>query len=173
MPLFWLVTVAVALPMAIRLTQHSVNHILRLHRSRPDPRSVLTPATAPPSLLAVGLERGPALPLIIAAAILLGYVWNIDLIELSGRNTLPTRLLRGALSAIVIVLIADFAWHLIGAAIDRKLADRRPADPNGERARRQSRLRTSPILRSMLLIVLIVMASLMTLSSTWGSRSGR
>ena len=34
--------------------------------------------------------------MIIAAAILLSYVWNIDLIELSGRNTLPTRLLRGA-----------------------------------------------------------------------------
>jgi moderate conductance mechanosensitive channel len=167
MPLFWLVTVAVALPMAIRLTQRSVNHILRpptVADPPPDPSS--TPATAPPSLLAVGLERGARATMIIAAAILLSYVWNIDLIELSGRNTLPTRLLRGALSAIVIVLIADFAWHLIRAAIDRKLTQTLDPDPNSEQARRQSRLRTLlPILRSMLLIVLIVMAGLMTLSS--------
>jgi len=168
MPLFWLVTVAVALPMAIRLTQRSVNHILR-PPTEADPTSdpSSTPATAPPSLLAVGLERGARATMIIAAAILLSYVWNIDLIELSGRNTLPTRLLRGALSAIVIVLIADFAWHLIKAAIDRKLTQTLdPTDPNSEQARRQSRLRTLlPILRSMLLIVLIVMAGLMTLSS--------
>ena len=168
MPLFWLVTVAVALPMAIRLTQRSVNHILRpptVADPAPDPSS--TPATAPPSLLAVGLERGARATMIIAAAILLSYVWNIDLIELSGRNTLPTRLLRGALSAIVIVLIADFAWHLIRAAIDRKLTQTLdPADPDSEQARRQSRLRTLlPILRNMLFIVLIVMAGLMTLSS--------
>ena len=111
-------------------------------RSRPDPDPSSTPATAPPSLLAVGLERGARATMIIAAAILLSYVWNIDLIELSGRNTLPTRLLRGALSAIVIVLIADFAWHLIKAAIDRKLTQTLdPADPNSEQARRQSRLR--------------------------------
>ena len=67
-------------------------------RSRPDPDPSSTPATAPPSLLAVGLERGARATMIIAAAILLSYVWNIDLIELSGRNTLPTRLLRGALA---------------------------------------------------------------------------
>ena len=168
MPLFWLVTVAVALPMAIRLTQRSVNHILRpptVADPPPDPSS--TPATAPPSLLAVGLERGARATMIIAAAILLSYVWNIDLIELSGRNTLPTRLLRGALSAIVIVLIADFAWHLIKAAIDRKLTQTLdPTDPNSEQARRQSRLRTLlPILRNVLFIVLIVMAGLMTLSA--------
>ena len=162
MPLFWLVTVAIALPMTIRLTQRSINHILRT----PD---ITDPAPNSPSLLAVGLERGARAALIIAAAILLSYVWGIDLIELSARDTLPTRLLRGALSTIVIVLIADFAWHLIGAAIDRKLTrtlDPAHADADSEQARRQSRMRTLlPILRNMLFIVLIVMAGLMTLSS--------
>jgi small-conductance mechanosensitive channel len=160
MPLFWLVTVAVALPMAIRLTQRSVNHLLRPPHTTADPA---------PTLLAVCLERGARAALIIAAAILLSHVWGIDLIELSARDTLPTRLLRGALNAIVIVLIADFAWHVIRAAIDRKLTqtlDPAYADPDSEQARRQSRLRTLlPILRNMLFIVLVIMAGLMALSS--------
>jgi small-conductance mechanosensitive channel len=172
MPLFWLVTIAIALPMTIRLTQRSVNHILRPPgiadpAADPSPDSVTNAVPNSPSLLAVGLERGARATMIIAAAILLSYVWGIDLIELSGRDTLSTRLLRGALSAIVIVLIADFAWHLIRAAIDRKLTQTLdPADPDSEQARRQSRLRTLlPILRNVLFIVLIVMAGLMTLSA--------
>jgi small-conductance mechanosensitive channel len=170
MPLFWLVTIAIALPMTIRLTQRSVNHILRppgIADPAASPDSVTNAVPNSPSLLAVGLERGARATMIIAAAILLSYVWGIDLIELSGRDTLSTRLLRGALSAIVIVLIADFAWHLIRAAIDRKLTQTLdPADPDSEQARRQSRLRTLlPILRNVLFIVLIVMAGLMTLSA--------
>src|SRR3954451_16086563 len=167
MPLFWFVTVAVALPMAIRLTQRSVNHLLRPPGTTDSaPTPITNPVPSSPSLLVVGLERGARAALIIAAALLLSYVWGIDLIELSGRDTLSTRLLRGALSAIVIVLIADFAWHLIRAAIDRKLTQTLDPDPDSEQARRQSRLRTLlPILRNVLFIVLIVMACFMTLSS--------
>jgi small-conductance mechanosensitive channel len=169
MPLFWFVTVAVALPMAIRLTQRAVNHILRPPNitdpvANPSPDSVTNTVLSP---LAVALERGTRAALIIAATLLLTYVWGIDLIELSARDTLPTRLLHGALSAIVIVLIADFAWHVIRAAIDRKLTQASdPAHADNEQARRQSRLRTLlPILRNVLFIVLIVMAGLMALSS--------
>jgi moderate conductance mechanosensitive channel len=169
MPLFWFVTVAVALPMAIRLTQRAVNHVLRPPNTTdpvadPSPNSVTNTV---PSPLAVALERGTRAALIIAATLLLTYVWGIDLIELSARDTLPTRLLHGALSAIVIMLIADFAWHLIRAAIDRKLTQASdPAHADNEQARRQSRLRTLlPILRNVLFIVLSVMAGLMALSS--------
>ena len=170
MPLFWLVTVTVALPKAIKLTQRSVNHLLRPPGTADRaPTPITNPVPNSPSLLVVGLERGARAALIIAAALQLSYVWGIDLIELSARDTLPTRLLRGALSAIVIVLIADFAWHLIRAAIDRKLTQTLEpghADPNTEEARRQSRLRTLlPILRNMLFIVVIVMAGLMALSA--------
>ena len=169
MPLFWLVTVTVALPKAIQLTQRSVNHLLRPPGTTADAHPVTNPVPNSPSLLVIGLERGARAALIITAALQLSYVWDIDLIELSARDTLPTRILRGALNAIVIVLIADFAWHLIRAAIDRKLTQTLEpghADPNTEEARRQSRLRTLlPILRNMLFIVLIVMAGLMALSA--------
>ena len=141
MPLFWLVTVTVALPKAIKLTQRSVNHLLRPPGTADRaPTPITNPVPNSPSLLVVGLERGARAALIIAAALQLSYVWGIDLIELSARDTLPTRLLRGALSAIVIVLIADFAWHLIRAAIDRKLTQTLEpghADPNTEEARRR------------------------------------
>jgi small-conductance mechanosensitive channel len=162
MPVFWLVAVAIGLPIVLGLTQRSVNHLLR-------PLGTADPAARSPSILSVCLERGARAVLIIGAAALLSHVWSIDLIELSARDTLPTRLLRGILSAIVVVLLADFAWHLIRAAIDRKLARTQEityADPDSEQARRQSRLRTLlPILRNLLFIILILMAGLMALSS--------
>src|SRR3546814_19991976 len=89
----------------------------------------------------------------------------VDLVALTAQDTLATRLLRGALNAVVIVLIADLAWHVMKALIDRKLADSQvPGLPDSEEARRRSRLRTLlPILKNVLFAVLNVIASLLTL----------
>jgi moderate conductance mechanosensitive channel len=86
---------------------------------------------------------------------------------LTGRDTLAVRLVRGAINAVVIVLLADFAWHLLAAWIDCKLAEASGAThADSEEARRQARLRTLlPILRNILLIVLVTMAVLMGLSA--------
>jgi small-conductance mechanosensitive channel len=83
------------------------------------------------------------------------------------RDTLETRLLRGAINAVVIVLLADFAWHLARAWIDCRLVEASASGgAEAEEVRRRARLRTLlPILKNVLLVVLIVMAGLMALSA--------
>jgi small-conductance mechanosensitive channel len=94
-------------------------------------------------------------------------VWDIDLIQLTARDTVATRLIRGGLSAIVIVLVADFLWRLARALIDRKLTSAASADNlEVEEARRRARLRTLlPILRNVLMVVVMTVAAMMVLSA--------
>src|SRR5690606_38473649 len=68
---------------------------------------------------------------------------------------------------VVILLLADFAWHLARAWIDCKLVEAREGEtPDADEARRRARLRTLlPLLRNVLLVVLVVMAVLMALSA--------
>jgi moderate conductance mechanosensitive channel len=159
MPAFWLAVLAVALPAAISVTQRSVNHILRPPGVDAD--------TGPPSVRAVSLERGLRAALIIGAALVLAHAWQIDLVALTASDTLFTRLVRGALTAIVIVLLADFAWHVMKTVIDSKLAEAQNlGEPNSEDARRRARTRTLlPILRNILSITLLAMAAMMALSA--------
>ncbi len=160
MPAFWLLVFAVTLPAALRATRRSVNHILR-------PAGTAELGDSAPELYVVCLERGVRAVVIIGAALLLARVLQVDLVAMTMQDTLATRLLRGAVSAVVVVLVADFAWHVLRALIDRKLVEAKSADaPDTEAARRGARLRTLlPILRNGLFIVLIVMAALMVLSA--------
>jgi moderate conductance mechanosensitive channel len=86
---------------------------------------------------------------------------------LTAQDTLAVRLVRGAINVVVIALLADFAWHLLAAWIDCKLAEASDAtEADSEETRRRARLRTLlPILRNVLLIVLVTMAVLMALST--------
>ena len=158
-PAFWLGVVAVALPAAIGVTQRSVNHILRPPGVDAD--------TGPPRVRAVILERGLRAALIIGAALLLAHAWQVDLVDLTASDTLFTRLMRGAVSAIVIVLLADFAWHVMKAVIDRRLVEAQNlGEPNTEDARRRARARTLlPILRNVLFVTLLAMAAMMALAA--------
>ena len=75
--------------------------------------------------------------------------------------------LRGDINAGVILLLADFAWHLARARIDSRLAEAYAAgEADADEIRRRARLRTLlPILRNLLLVVLVTMAVLMALSA--------
>ncbi len=159
MPVFWLAVLAVALPAAVGATQRSVNHILR-------PPGVDT-GEGLPSVRAVCLERGLRAALIIGAALLLAHAWHIDLVALTASDTMLTRLVRGVLSAVVILLIADLAWHVLRTVIDHKLAEAQtPGQLNTDEARRRARARTLlPILRNVLLVTLMAMAAMMALSA--------
>lgn len=158
MPLFWLAVVIVGLPVAMVATQRAVNHILR-------PPGAADAGMATPGLYAVSLGRGLRAALIVGAVLLLANAWHVDLAEMTAGDTLTTRLVRGALNVVVIALVADFAWHVMKAMIDRKLGEA-AATADSEEARRQARLRTLlPILRNVLFVVLVVMALLMALAS--------
>jgi small-conductance mechanosensitive channel len=159
LPGFWLLLIATALPMSLWVTRVSVAHLLR-------PVEGAGEDTAP-ILAAVALERGLRAALIILAALLLASAWEIDLIQLTARDTVATRLIRGALSAVVIILIADFLWRLMRALIDRKLSMAVATDHlEAEEARRRARLRTLlPILRNVSMVIVMTVAALMVLSS--------
>ncbi|MFO0996154.1 MAG: mechanosensitive ion channel family protein [Alphaproteobacteria bacterium] len=158
LPLFWLVMLLVAVPAAIGAVERSINHVLRPAATGPIETSTLAVAV---------LERGLRAMLIIGAALFLAHAWQISLVELTARDTIMTRLLRGTLNAVVILLIADVAWHVMRALFDRKLA---AAESTGkvdsEDAQRSARLRTLlPILRNILFAVFAVMVVLMVLSA--------
>jgi moderate conductance mechanosensitive channel len=160
MNLFWLAVVALALPLLIATTRRAVNHILR-------PPGTATAEASRASIAAVCLERGVRAALIIGAVLLLAQKWGVDLGELAATDTMFTRVVRGALSAIVILLIADFVWHIVKAMIDRRLAEAEdPGQPNTEEARRRARVRTLlPIVRNILFIVMIAIAAMMALAA--------
>ncbi|MCI0431451.1 MAG: mechanosensitive ion channel family protein [Rhodospirillales bacterium] len=160
MPAFWLLVLAVAVPLIIRATRRAIEYLV----GSTGPEGAGNGAR---SLYAVSLERGLRAGILVGAALLLAHLWSVDLIALTASDTLTTRLLRGALSAVVIVLIADFLWRLAKAMIDRKIAEAQsPSQADSEEARRRARLRTLlPILRNLLSIVFLVMVAMMVLSA--------
>ena len=159
MRLFWLLAVALLLPPAIKVAQMASHHV-----SRP---SAGSGAPSAPGLTAVFLDRGIRALLIAGAALLLAYTLRIDLVEMTGRDTLLTRLLRGALSSVVILLVADLIWQVVKSLIDRRLSQTETLSPPGtEAAVRQARLRTLlPIFRNVIFVVLAVVAVMMALSA--------
>ena len=159
MRLFSLLAVALLLPPAIMAAQSASRHVLR-------PAGGID-APGGPNLMAVYLDRGIRVLLIVGAALLLARSWQIDLVEMSGRDTLLTRLARGALSSVVILLVADLIWQVVKTAIDRRLSQSEALSPPGtEAAVRQARMRTLlPIFRNVLFVVLAVIAVMMALSA--------
>jgi small-conductance mechanosensitive channel len=157
---FWLVLVAVTLPLALSVTCHAVQHLLR-------PAGSQEVREGPPTVIAISLERGMRALLFIGAAAVLAWGWGIDLVHLAAGDDVLTRLAHGVLSAIIILLIADVLWHAMKTAIDRKLAESADlGQPTTDEARRRSRLRTLlPIFRNILFVVVIAVAVLMALSA--------
>ena len=70
-------------------------------------------------------------------------------------------------SAVVILLAADFFWHIAKTVLDRKMVEASElGEPGTEVARRRARVRTLlPIIRNVLMIIVAVVAILMALSS--------
>jgi moderate conductance mechanosensitive channel len=159
MGLFWLLVVAAVLPQAMAIAQRSVHHLLRpSHEAQ---------APADHKLGAVYLDRGVRALMLLGVALFLAWVWRIDLVEMTSRDTVVTRLIRGALSSIVILLVADLIWQVVKTQIDRRLSHMQATAPSGsEEALRQARLRTLlPMFRMAAFIALATVAVLMALSS--------
>ncbi len=160
MTLFWMLALIVALPAAVRVAERSVNHILR-------PPGHEEAQAGPASVAAVCLQRGLRTLLIVGAIFWLAYVWHVDVGDIASSDTPFTRIMRGLVTAIIVVLVADFLWNVIKAVIDTRVTDVGSAgELTLEEDRRRARLRTLlPILRNMLFVVIVVIAALMGLSS--------
>jgi moderate conductance mechanosensitive channel len=157
---FYIGVILLLLPLALRVANLAVAHALR-------PAESAAATAAVPSLTAVTVERGLRALLLIGGAYLIAWLLGLDFAAMTARDTMATRLVRGAVNAVVILLVADFAWHLARAWIDCRLAEASVSEgAEGAEVRRRARLRTLlPILRNVLLVVLIVMAVLMALSA--------
>jgi moderate conductance mechanosensitive channel len=160
MPVFWLAVVAVALPAAIAKAQPSLDRLLR-------PAGADDAAPRQPSILEVCLERGVRMALIAAAVLLLAWAWSIDLVAMTQADSLLVSMLRGLMSVVIILLIADFVWHVARTAIDNQIAGaQRSAEPGAADMRQRARLRTLlPIVRMFLLVVVLTVAVLTALAS--------
>jgi small-conductance mechanosensitive channel len=142
--IFWLAVVAGALPPALRLAQAAANNTLS-------------------GIAAAVVGRGLRAVLIIGAAFLLVRAFGLDIDTLAASDTLWTRLLRGAVHALAIVLVADVLWMICAAVIDQKLS---AVPSTAEEGNRAARLRTLlPIVRSTVAAALIVMVVLTSLSA--------
>jgi flagellar basal body-associated protein FliL len=167
MQAFWTTVVVAALPLAMRIAHRAITHVLR-------PPGTAAAEATPPSVHAVYVERGVRALLILLAVLVLARALGLDFGALTASDAPSTRFARGALHAIVILLAADFAWHVVARNHRPQLADARSdGEADSDDVRRQARMRTLlPILRNIIMIVLLVMAALMALSAM-GSRSGR
>src|SRR5215218_4243538 len=158
--LFGVAVVALVLPVAFSVMNRAASHFLAPAHDDVDP----APSA---SLATVYVERGLRAVLILAAAVFLARFWEIDVVQLAGRDTLLTRLVRGALSAVVIFLVADLLWQVLKTLIDRRLAAAQgAAGLDDEATAREARLRTLlPIFRNFAFVALAVVASMMALSA--------
>jgi moderate conductance mechanosensitive channel len=157
--LFWLGALALLLPWAIAVAETASHAAAR--------RPTGSGEAGETGLAAVFLGRGMRALLIVGAVLLMAHVLKVDLVEMTSRDTLLTRLVRGALSSVVILLVADLVWQVTKTLIDRRLTQAGTAAPIGsEAASRQARLRTLlPIFRNVLFAALAVVALLMVLSA--------
>ena len=110
------------LPIAIRCADLAVKHLLR-------PADGEAADAAVPSLTAVIVDRGLRAALLIGGAYLIAWFLGLDVAAMTMRDTMATRFLRGAINAVVILLLADFAWHLARAWIDCRLLEAGDAGP--------------------------------------------
>ena len=110
-------------PTAIGMTKRAIDHLLRPAAQAPEAEQIS-------SFYRVGLERGLRAAWIVGGTLLLAHVWNVDIGEMTASDSTGTRLLRGALSAVVIVLVADLGWQMLRVLIDDRLtrAHEQPVD---------------------------------------------
>jgi small-conductance mechanosensitive channel len=157
---FWLFAVLVGLPFAVSAVRRAVNNVLRPPGREQGGKEI-------PSVLAAVIERGVRAVLVIGAVVFLGHKLGIDFTAITAQDTIFTRIMRGIFSAVVIILAADFFWHIAKTLIDRKMAEASElGEPGTEVARRRARVRTMlPVVRNVLMIIVAVVAILMALSS--------
>jgi moderate conductance mechanosensitive channel len=104
----------------------------------------------------------------IAAALVLVELWQVDMASVADSDSTITRLGRGAFEALVILVGADLLWLIVRAIIDLRLTGAViPIDDlDDDEIRHRARIRTLlPVLRNFLFIFVLIIASLSALSA--------
>jgi len=148
--LFWIGVYALTLPYLLRFVGRAV--------------SAAFPAE-PDSLRKILLVRGVRAIVVAAAVAWLALVWRLDPNSLVHSDPAVSAISYGLLKSVVVLLLADLAWHLAKSWIDRRLAIRIEGASDASQAARQGRLRTLlPIFRNVLAVAVAVVAGLSVLA---------
>lgn len=152
----WLGIYALLLPRAMTIAGQAAESLAVRPEDRGSAHSVRT----------VLIVRGARAMVVLAAVLWLGFILRLHPGTMAQQNELVDRLVRGLLSGVVILLVADLIWHLAKAYIDRNLEIASGNEVVGaEEAARRGRLRTLlPIFRNMLAVLIAVVAVLMVLA---------
>jgi small-conductance mechanosensitive channel len=155
--LLWLGIYALLLPRLLTITG---NATASAAAAGPD---AAAPATSYKSVM---LVRGARALVILLAVLWLAYVWRLNPNALTESDTAASRVMRGLLQGVIVLLLADLIWHLAKTYIGRKLEE---ASSGGAvspaEAARRGRLRTLlPIFRNLLGVFIATVAVLIFLS---------
>ncbi len=155
----WTLLILAAIPIATYVLSQSVGTVLLGREAAPDLES--------PAHLAIGKRTIQSLVMLLAATALV-QVWDIDMTAMAAMDTPMTRIARGLLEALIIVVISDLLWQVVRVLIDSRLnGSAQPIDDlDADAIRRQARLRTLlPVLRNFAMVIVLVMASLSALAA--------
>jgi len=110
------------------------------------------------------VERGARAAIITLAVVWLGFIISKRSSMFTGEG-MTDRIIQGVLAGAIILLVADIIWQIAKAVINRTLERARVSTADSAHAARNGRLLTLlPILRTMLAIVIALIAVMMVLS---------
>ncbi|WP_337270316.1 mechanosensitive ion channel family protein [Oryzifoliimicrobium ureilyticus] len=154
--LLWLGIYALILPYVLSVATYAVR---ALHRAEAG-------FLARRPIAAVLLDRGVRAAIITVAALWMGYILGLGAATMMTPQTPLSHLLRGIIGGIVVLLAADFVWHVIKTGIDVKLSESPLTGDIGDEERaRRARIQTLlPIFRNISGVVIAIIAGMMVLS---------
>ncbi|WP_189587407.1 mechanosensitive ion channel family protein [Rhizobium leguminosarum] len=148
--LFWLGVYAMTLPSVLRFAGQTAADTIP---SEPD------------STKRVLLVRGSRAVVVAVAVAWVAIVWRVDPNSLVHSDPAVASVAYGLLKSVVVLLLADLAWHLAKSWIDRRLSVQAEAGNDPSQAARRGRLRTLlPIFRNVLAVMVAVIAGLIVLA---------
>jgi len=158
---FWLCAIVGALSVALGFTHRAVGYVTR-------PLEPAGEGSDRQGVTALSIERGVRAALIVGAALLLVRAWDVNLATVAAGDSLFMRMAHAAVNILVIGLVADLAWRIVEALIERQLGALGSADTAGaagEDSRHEARLRTLlPISKKLAAVVIFTIAALTMLS---------
>ncbi|MFF0923010.1 mechanosensitive ion channel family protein [Rhizobium leguminosarum] len=148
--LFWLGVYAMTLPSALRFAGQTAADMI---------------PSEPNSTKRVLLVRGSRAVVVAVAVAWVAIVWRVDPNSLVHSDPAVASVAYGLLKSVVVLLLADLAWHLAKSWIDRRLSMQAEAGNDPSQAARRGRLRTLlPIFRNVLAVMVAVIAGLIVLA---------
>lgn len=151
--LLWLGIYAIVLPGILRATSAIVQTVFDQYR-----------ADESKPVFEVLVDRGARALIITLAVIWLAMVVRLHPTVLT-EDAAASKAIRGVLSGVVILLVADMLWHVAKSSINHRLERARQTSSDAAELARSGRLLTLlPILRNFLAVLIAVIAIMMVLS---------